>query len=480
MSYKYEKDKIKKLILKYVKSDFNDIYNIKSLIELMLSKKKAFKKDDFEGLEDICWKCAKKSVSNTIIEFLSLGQKISQKLQSDKYNWYDEMGKTYEEFAWSRPDSIMVQTYHLNDAVECYQKGHNPQKVEKALIKLKHLQREYKPTKITFTLPGENIIIPIITEIFENVPKNSNQFLEYLVHDNNPFLIPKLEKDTKNHEDFIKEAPILGLSNQLKFDNNFNITQKISTNSNDEEKIKESNHKQYSFNIEFEKEYLRELYIFNYSIRLFTKDNVVNYLSNCQKFLNLKIDNEKTLLYYFKPVIEEYFKQLEIFLLNEETNFVLFIDSIVSKLEFLIRKLCEIYDINMLKPQGDGTTSEKLLHDFFRDPKFKEVLMEKDYDFLKYVLLKPGLNLRNKSAHGFDLDIYTIDNANLLILCFFRLLKYFIIVENDYIQELYFFKWQNFNKLKDIRKFKFEDLKIAEFKIYLLFRLLDNNLNDNI
>lgn len=136
----------------------------------------------------------------------------------------------------------------------------------------------------------------------------------------------------------------------------------------------------------------------------------------------------------------------------------MFIDSLVSKIEFLVRKLCEIYNINMLKPQGNGTTSEKLLHDFFNDSNFKEVLLENDYDFLKFILLKPGLNLRNKSAHGFDLKIYTVNNANLLLLCFFRLLKYFIIIDDDYFQELEFFKHQNFDKISDIKRFEIRDI----------------------
>lgn len=46
-------------------------------------------------------------------------------------------------------------------------------------------------------------------------------------------------------------------------------------------------------------------------------------------------------------------------------------------------------------------------------------ISKKVYDFLKYVLLKPDLNLRNKYFHGSDLSIYTFDNANLLLLCFF-------------------------------------------------------------
>ena len=129
----------------------------------------------------------------------------------------------------------------------------------------------------------------------------------------------------------------------------------------------------------------------------------------------------------------------------------------------------------MLKSQGNGTTSEKLLHDFFSDPRFKDILLENDYDFIKYVLLKPGLNLRNKSAHGFDLSIYTFDNANLLLLCFFRLLKYFIIINDNYFQELEFFKYQNLDKTLDIIRFGLTDLdlKIDEYKLYLLFKLWD-------
>jgi len=164
-----------------------------------------------------------------------------------------------------------------------------------------------------------------------------------------------------------------------------------------------------------------------------------------------------------------------LWLSNDEYNYVLFIDSIVSKLEYLVRKLCDIYNISMLKPQGRRTTSEKLLHDFFSDSKFKEVLLENDYDFLKHVLLKPGLNLRNKSAHGFDLIIYTFEYANLLLLCFFRLLKYFIIIDDNYFQELEFFKYQNLDKTSEIIQFGLNDMgsKIDEFKTYLLFKLID-------
>lgn len=473
MSLRYKKEDIKSLIVKYVKAEFNEIFNIKHLIELMLSKKKVFKKEDFEGLDDICWDCAQRSRSVTIIEFLNLGQKISQKLQSNKYNWFDEIGKTYVDFADEREDSKRVQIIHLSNAMEYYQKGGNTQRIEEVSIKLKKVQKEFEPARIPFEFDVNGVVNTIITEIYEIIPLDSNKFFEFLIHDKNEFLIPKLEKDDENYNNFVDAAPLLAISSQLKLDNNHNITQTLK-NDDEDGRIRDSNNRQYSLSIIFQNIFLKEMFIYTYDLEIFTYDSVIGYLSNCQKFLNIS-DGVKPLLYYFKPIIKEYFKQLELGLSNEEYNYVLFIDSIVSKLEYLVRKLCEIYNISMLKPQGNGTTSEKLLHDFFIDSKFKEVLLEKDYDFLKHVLLKQGLNLRNKSAHGFDLSIYTFDNANLLLLCFFRLLKYFIIIDDNYFQELEFFKYQNLDKTLDIIRFGLTciDLKIDEYKLYLLFKLLD-------
>ncbi len=456
MSYRYKKDDIKLLIVKYVKAEFNTIFNRKHLIELMLLKKKVFKNDDFEGIEDICWECAQKSASRTKIEFLLLGQKISQKLQNNEDIWFDEIGKTYENLADEIHDSKMVQIMHLSDAIEYYKKGKHPQKVEETSIKLKSIQKKFEPASIPFKFNVDSEINIILTEIYEKIPLDSNSFLEFLIHDKNEFLIPKLEKDDKNYNNFMDAAPLLSRINQLKLDNNRNIIQTLNID-NEEERIMDSNYGQYHLSLIFQKIFLNEIFVYASNLKIFTYDSVITYLSNCQKFLNIS-NNEKPLLYYFKPVIKEYFKQFELYLSNEEYNFVLFIDSLVSKLEFLVRKLCEIYNISMLKPQGNGTTSEKLLHDFFNDSNFKEVLLENDYDFLKFILLKPGLNLRNKSAHGFDLEIYTVNNANLLLLCFFRLLKYFIIIDDDYFQELEFFKHQNFDKISDIKRFEISDI----------------------
>ena len=323
MSLRYKKEDIKSLIVKYVKAEFNEIFNIKHLIELMLSKKKVFKKEDFEGLDDICWDCAQRSRSVTIIEFLNLGQKISQKLQSNKYNWFNEIGKTYVDFADEKEDSKRVQIIHLSNAMEYYQKGGNAQRIEEVSIKLKKVQKEFEPARIPFEFDVNGAVKTIITEIYEIIPLDSNKFFEFLIHDKNEFLIPKLEKDDENYNNFVDAAPLLAISSQLKLDNNHNITQTLK-NDDEDGRIRDSNNRQYSLSIIFQNIFLKEMFIYTYDLEIFTYDSVIGYLSNCQKFLNIS-DGVKPLLYYFKPIIKEYFKQLELGLSNEEYNYVLFI-----------------------------------------------------------------------------------------------------------------------------------------------------------
>ena len=98
----------------------------------------------------------------------------------------------------------------------------------------------------------------------------------------------------------------------------------------------------------------------------------------------------------------------------------------VLRLELLFRELAKINNVRTIDVFTDNTSSERSLNQIFDDSKFKLIFKENmgDYDFFNYILLKDGLNLRNKVAHGLDLSIYNFTYANLLLLCFFRLLKY--------------------------------------------------------
>ena len=59
------------------------------------------------------------------------------------------------------------------------------------------------------------------------------------------------------------------------------------------------------------------------------------------------------------------------------------------------------------------------------------------------------------------------------------MLKYSIIIDDNYFQKLEFFKYQNFDKTSDIIQFGLNEMgsKIDEYKAYLLFKLLDKPIN---
>lgn len=90
-----------------------------------------------------------------------------------------------------------------------------------------------------------------------------------------------------------------------------------------------------------------------------------------------------------------------------------------------MKHICSSNDIIITTVQQDGLTSRASLEKISQNDKFEEFINESDYYFLKYVLIESGLNLRNKSTYGLDLSIYNFLNANLLILYFFIIIKYF-------------------------------------------------------
>lgn len=226
MQFNYKKECVKSLIIKYAKGEFNDNFNKKHLIELMFSKKYMFK-EDFEGLDKICLECAHKSRDDTIIEFLLLGQKISQKLKRNSYNWDDKIGETYENFANERRDSKLIQIKYLTDALYYYKKSKNSQKIEELSIRLKKIQKKYKPTKSSFGFDNEevNALINLLNIIYKKISLDSNKLLDFLIYDQDDLLIPKLKKDKENYNNFTDIAPLLTETTQLKLDNNNNITQ---------------------------------------------------------------------------------------------------------------------------------------------------------------------------------------------------------------------------------------------------------------
>ena len=92
---KHKENEVKSEVIRLIKK-----YNPKStssfalkagLINLMLSDKKRFLKNDFKGIEEICWKMSQSLVKlgniHNSIRMLELGEKVDQKLEKKTYEW---------------------------------------------------------------------------------------------------------------------------------------------------------------------------------------------------------------------------------------------------------------------------------------------------------------------------------------------------------------------------------------------------------
>lgn len=133
-----------------------------------------------------------------------------------------------------------------------------------------------------------------------------------------------------------------------------------------------------------------------------------------------------------KPSIEQLIKELNRWR-NEPgyiPELIVITDSLVLKIEALLRYFCDRLGINTFKIRDDGLVMERNLDEILASLENKETtktnFQEDDRKFIKYILSeKAGENLRNRIAHGLmDSFEYSIDKTILAFTIIMRLAKY--------------------------------------------------------
>ena len=136
-----------------------------------------------------------------------------------------------------------------------------------------------------------------------------------------------------------------------------------------------------------------------------------------------------------KPGIKRIFIELNTSFSDNDyqPDYVTITDSLVLKIETLIRNFCEKKGIATFKTRQKGKDKlvmEKLLDDLLSDIKHSDTnrteFDEEDRIFIKYVLSeKAGLNLRNQVAHGLmDINEYSFSNIILMLSIILKISKY--------------------------------------------------------
>lgn len=155
-------------------------------------------------------------------------------------------------------------------------------------------------------------------------------------------------------------------------------------------------------------------------------DSIMSFIKD-KTWLGKESKQNKNSFFYISCIMNQYFQEYYIYLDYPEYNpqFVLTIDSLVLKIEGIIRDFYKILNISTTHINADNTSEEKSLNQLLEEETLKEMIGEDDLFFLKFILIDQGFNLRNKIAHSLMQPLeYNETNVNLLILALFRLLKY--------------------------------------------------------
>lgn len=445
LNSKYRTEDMKSEIIRLVKS-FNpksrSSFGLKlKLIELMLDEKKNFVNDDFAGFQKICWEISSIRVSKEdfhgAITILEAGEKIDNKTGIKTYIWRKRIAKSYEALM---EDAIkkenMASLYFCLSALENYKKIKDHDKIIELREKYDELNQNIKLNEFSIPFKNYDKHLKEMTEYADELTDNDSLMLIEFLMRGYQFLLPKFDNIEEISDNIIQSFPLLAMCSKVDLDPRGHPA-KHYTSENDRK------HRQiiqdYKLFIEAgSKPFLYVFFIKAIYKKKLSPQIVLKFLRN-ETWLGTIYEKEiynKTVKHdwiaLLAPAIYEYFRQIEIYFLdpvNNTPNFTLCIDSLVLKLEGIIRDFCDLNRITTFETfskKGKSTVQEKSLNKLLNEDKLEEILGKDDLFFLKILLIEQGgYNLRNEIAHSLlSSNNYEIEKIHLLLLALFRLAKY--------------------------------------------------------
>ena len=434
----YKKDVIKSEVISTIKEHnfFDDSTLGIFIVKWIWEERKKFKKEDFECIDAFCWRLSKKLADEGDLHFsidiLEHGAKIEQKLQTKNFKWREEIALSYEKLVekYEKDNNGLMALKYCPLAIDKYKDINNIKKVNELEKKYIAINNGIEYSKFSIKI-NMSEFMKIIEEIADNVLKyEPNEIILFLMTSND--LFPKYSDLIIITEKNAKETPILSECSKIIIDQNGHPAKYIETNG---ENKRFNPYFKYKEHLEvYYKHLITEIFIKAVLNKKFSAKILINHLKN-NSWIGKDQDTrqgskiEYNWLEFITPAISNYFHQIEIYVTNpDDANFILCIDSLVLKIEGMIRDLCESNKIITSKSDRNNklTRKEKDINELLHENKLEEVLGKDDILFLRILLIeKAGYNLRNNIAHSLiKSNDYTIYNANLLLLAILRLSKF--------------------------------------------------------
>ncbi len=437
------KSELTRLLQKF---SLSEPFSVRPLIQFMLKPSKGFIKDDFFGLESVCWQIAESFTRDeeAAIDFLMLGEAVDRKLDKQSFNWAQRIAQHYEARMKLFEKAPHAALDFCLKAIENYKKIHDDEKVEE-------LERRYSELRDSMEFGTSRVEVDL-TEIVKTCKEwaiefvkngNSDDIIQLLISGKN--LLPTYQEVEESLKEQIKKSPTLHLLPKVVLDQNVNTAQHFDS---EEEKKHFDILSGYELQLRLLNIHLIQEVFFEAILEnKLTFDILMDFLKkHCWygKNLSKNLPNDQTVTYNWlnliAPALNEYFCQMNFFFANPTANvpnFVLSLDSLTLKIEGLFRELCQLVGVATSRQKKDkskrNVAQEKDINALLHEDTIKELFDEHDLLFFNFLLVeKWGFNLRHRIAHSLiSFQDYNWHFMHLVILAFLRLGKYNFAQSND-------------------------------------------------
>jgi len=419
------------------------------LIKHMLEGKANFPPECFSTVPETCHNLAqrlfKEGKFHNAIGIFNIGEKVDNKLGLNTHDWNRSIAESYEGLMNERDESDPAVISFCQNAIEYYRKIGDKKKTQELEKKY-----EYFRGKQHFgTFSKEINLTEYVNQCKSMAQKlcteEPEKIISVLTFDKS--LLPRLKDMEKNAEESSKDTVLLNIVPAVIVDQRGHTSEHFST---EDEKRYYGILQQYHFSMQLEKQILIDQ-IFIEAVKN-NKLNINIVMSHFEEHSWYGKNITKRLpggnitynwLNLIAPSLNDYFIKMYLYF-SQPTyvpDFILAMDSLILKIEGLVRDICIFTGITTFFPikdkQGRNIVREKDINWLLREDPIKAMFDEDDLLFFKFVLIeKAGLNLRHKIAHCLiEYSEYNISCMHLLLLVLFRIGKYDFVKTNETVED---------------------------------------------
>jgi hypothetical protein len=356
----------------------------------------------------------------------------------DVQEWHFRKGKAYEGMARKRlsDENSFVSIDFYTRAAQAYQLAGNEAAERQALQEAQKLKNNLRFKAMPIELPDDfsKKLRDSINQGTKNLLSfDSNTIFDYLARSEEVIPDYAAIKQSVSQLGF----SISDMASVLSIDVNKNFQREKSdtTDGVPTEKLRDS----YKFALTISLQHLIPLFLDGCRAGKLTFSALQNYLNEsswvAQPLSEHNLDGKKTEYtwqYLVFPALEEFFKQLQLLVQEDQSsqpNFVLCLDSLTLKIEGLLRELLQLKGTTTLATSKKKDLREVYFDDLLNMAIQSKLLNESEAFFFRFVFTPFSQNIRNNIAHSYYHlpDHYSLQNMILVFCALLRLLKFQLI-----------------------------------------------------